>query len=722
MSPSGGTDEPGAQGMELEYASTVTKGLETSDSKVKLTEQDLKIKKEIVEEDLHPGDAEYYPSLQYVYQNLKKAEKAVEASRKTEKYMENLKRCSSINQIFERMRSAYFHHAEHTGKVLPKGWDTVKLAEPIPVKGVKGMRMMTEEDPDYHPEPISHLDPTTMGLNQIEDYMTMFDAEVGELNKIRETGTVREYTKAKIKRKEELEDKFIEFEIERDNRLAKRGGSKRSGGTEEEEGEDPKGQVQLRSPWDRTKPKKGTYPTVGPNGPGDLNIEGDWEGPIELFEFEDIEEGWTNCTTGYYWHSLLGGGICQFDDEWYRNWEFNYEPPDEEIVREESEDIQQEDLEIPLTPSQKEASLQTLESSQSSEEPKPLTSKKTIQQRAKSLLVPLTPDEEKTRENNIAHIAHLREEMKKLIVKWEEDIKAEKDELVKTLKELNKERLEGWLEDIRVVLNAATLSPIYIPTVREEWIKAVNQKSPPALEDPEDPAKQPKKPADPKPVRKHVARKSSTRQQRSGSKKGDSKDVPQPQAEDPEKQHEGPIGKPDPPHPGEDPEVPQPPEEDPQKQPEGPIDEPVPKNTAGGTSGNKSPWYKTGVTYNTKKTGPVAIPPENLLDVTRKQKAGCQPKPSTSEGPSASKRKRTAPTRWLPHTQPRSTYMMGNKITPVWGLIHKGSMDPTEDWRVAIYQPPKLTEKQRAAQKEDKKQKQRYKRYIPGQLALKEIK
>ena len=253
-------------------------------------------------------------------------------------------------------------------------------------------------------------------------------------------------------------------------------------------------------------------------------------------------------------------------------------------------------------------------------------------------MVPLTPDEEKTRENNIAHIAHLREKMKKLIVKWEEEIKAEKDELVKTLKELNKERLEGWLENIRVVLNAATLSPIYIPTVREEWIKAVNQKSPPALEDPEDPAKQSKKPVDPKPVRKPVAKKSSTRQQRSGSKKGDRKDVPQSQAGDPEKQPEGPVSEPDPPHPGEDPEVPQPPEEDPEEQPEGPVgesdpphpgedpevpqppeeepqgpvakkqksgklgtkpkgskpkdnipDEPVPKNTAGGTSGNKSP-------------------------------------------------------------------------------------------------------------------------------------
>lgn len=99
------------------------------------------------------------------------------------------------------------------------------------------------------------------------------------------------------------------------------GGSKRPEDTGEEEEEDPKGQDLLKSPWDHTKPKKGTYPTVGPNGPGDLNIPGDWEGPIELFKFKDIEEGWTSCTTGFYWHSPLGGGICQFEDNWYRNWE-----------------------------------------------------------------------------------------------------------------------------------------------------------------------------------------------------------------------------------------------------------------------------------------------------------------------------------------------------------------------------------------------------------------
>ena len=116
----------------------------------------------------------------------------------------------------------------------------------------------------------------------------MFDKEVGEIYKIRETGTTKEYTRAKMNRRDELEDKFAEFEIERENRLKSIGGSRRTEGPEEEE--DPRGQGELKSPWDQQNPKNRTYPLVGPNGPGDLNVEGDWEGPIDLFEFEHIDD------------------------------------------------------------------------------------------------------------------------------------------------------------------------------------------------------------------------------------------------------------------------------------------------------------------------------------------------------------------------------------------------------------------------------------------------
>ena len=175
----------------------------------------------------------------------------------------------------------------------------VDLAKAVPPKGARGMRIPTEEDdPDYHPEPIDKLDPTSMDLKQIEEYMEKFDRELGELKEIQEKGTARDYTRAKMNRREELENKFSEFEIERDIRLASRGGSRKEGWTgadvdpeSQEEPENPKDQSGLKSPWAWPKPKKGTYPALGSNGPGDLNVEGDWEGPIELFKFEYNDEG-----------------------------------------------------------------------------------------------------------------------------------------------------------------------------------------------------------------------------------------------------------------------------------------------------------------------------------------------------------------------------------------------------------------------------------------------
>ena len=94
--------------------------------------------------------------------------------------------------------------------------------------------------------------------------------------------------------------------------------------------------------------------------------------------------------------------------------------------------------------------------------------------------------------------------------------------------------------------------------------------------------------------------------------------------------------------------------------------------------------------------GPAAIPLDNALEVTRKRKASDQPKSTTSGEPKTHKRKKATPARWLPQTQPRTTYMVGNKIMPVWGLIHKVSMDPAENWRVPNYKPPKFTDRQEA--------------------------
>ena len=149
--------------------------------------------------------------------------------------------------------------------------------------------------------------------------------------------------------------------------------------------------------------------------------------------------------------------------------------------------------------------------------------------------------------------------------------------------------------------------------------------------------------------------------------------------------------------------------------------ESVPKNTRGTVPRGQKTWYKSDTAYDTKKTGPAAIPPEDALEVTRKRKVSSQPKPSPSGASTSQKRKKVAPSHWSPQTQPRTTYIMGDKAYPTWGLIHKGSMDPKENWQVPIYTQPKITDQQEAARKEAHKKKLKYKRYKPEQLALKEI-
>ena len=146
-----------------------------------------------------------------------------------------------------------------------------------------------------------------------------------------------------------------------------------------------------------------------------------------------------------------------------------------------------------------------------------------------------------------------------------------------------------------------------------------------------------------------------------------------------------------------------------------------PKNIRGADLKGQDVWYKTGVPYDTKKTGSAAVSPENLCNITRKRKASSQPKSSMAGGTSAQKRKKTTPTKWLPYTQPRTTTVVGGKVLPTWGLIHQG-VDSTENWRVPIYKPPKFTPMQQEAKEEAKKKKLKYRRYKPGQLALKEIK
>ena len=301
------------------------------------------------------------------------------------------------------------------------------------------------------------------------------------------------------------------------------------------------------------------------------------------------------------------------------------------------------------------------------------------QQRANNPLTPLTPEEAKTRENNIAYMKHLREAMKNGIEKWNVAIQKEKDWAERAWMEPEKERLGCWLEDLEIVLSATEMSPVYIPTVREEWIKAVEQKPSPISEDPENPPKQPNKPTGPKPARKNVAKKSGAGCQKAGDKDENEGDNSQQdpniplQTEDLGGQPGDVLEEPrdDPLPPGPDPKNSQPSGTDPKDllkpkpkpkpkpknsgvKPKGPKpknaasaapkgveqNEPVPKNTTGAAPGGQTTWYKSDVVYDMKRTGPAAIPPKNLLDVNRKWKAGCQPKPSTSGGLSANKRKK----------------------------------------------------------------------------------
>ena len=76
------------------------------------------------------------------------------------------------------MKMAYVQHVECTGKTLPEGWDTVNLEKPVVPRGAKGMTILSEEDPGYPQESIDHLDPSTMGLKEIEKYISLLDKEV----------------------------------------------------------------------------------------------------------------------------------------------------------------------------------------------------------------------------------------------------------------------------------------------------------------------------------------------------------------------------------------------------------------------------------------------------------------------------------------------------------------------------------------------------------------
>ena len=102
-------------------------------------------------------------------------------------------------------------------------------------------------------------------------------------------------------------------------------------------------------------------------------------------------------------------------------------------------------------------------------------------QRAKNPLAPLSPEESKTRDNNIAHIKHLKEAMKKGLKKWDEIIKKEKNPLEQAWMRGDREKLNDWIADINMVLDATRISPVYVPIVREVWIQGSKTEAYPYL-------------------------------------------------------------------------------------------------------------------------------------------------------------------------------------------------------------------------------------------------
>ena len=60
----------------------------------------------------------------------------------------------------------------------------------------------------------------------------------------------------------------------------------------------------------------------------------------------------------------------------------------------------------------------------------------------KDHLAPLSPEESKTIENNIAHMRHLRETMKKGLEKWDEEIGKEENQIKQACMESEIERLK----------------------------------------------------------------------------------------------------------------------------------------------------------------------------------------------------------------------------------------------------------------------------------------
>ena len=119
MSTEGGTEEPEApETFEIEYVSTVSKETYFFDPKDQLSSIDLRIKREIINDDVQLGDPDFYPRLQCIYRNLQCVEKVAEVTRHTKRHSRVLMTFNSINDILENMKTELGKLCQRTGTQL----------------------------------------------------------------------------------------------------------------------------------------------------------------------------------------------------------------------------------------------------------------------------------------------------------------------------------------------------------------------------------------------------------------------------------------------------------------------------------------------------------------------------------------------------------------------------------------------------------------------------
>ena len=88
----------------------------------------------------------------------------------------------------ENLKQSYTVHAQRTGKVLPE--DTVGLQEPILLSAI----VSADDDPDFHAEPIDHIDPSILSFKAFNENMNKLNIEIEKLRAVKHNGIPEAFT------------------------------------------------------------------------------------------------------------------------------------------------------------------------------------------------------------------------------------------------------------------------------------------------------------------------------------------------------------------------------------------------------------------------------------------------------------------------------------------------------------------------------------------------